>query len=221
LSLDPLDKKYPNISPYSSFKNNPIFYVDVNGDDILIYCSEDKTTPILRIETNLYKEEYVVTLPDFIDCSLLEELALSYELDNKGDATLISLDASFAFGGGATGGFSVVFINEGRDKGGVFLYTQAGGTIGLDFNESNSEKLGLSRGTFEGKSQGVTASAWYYSGGHIKSYVDGEWHENPVAPKPDILYECNLDGAGVGAPAGVAFFATSAELIGIIVEPTK
>lgn len=33
LSLDPLMHKYPNISPYAAFNNNPIYFVDPQGDD--------------------------------------------------------------------------------------------------------------------------------------------------------------------------------------------
>jgi len=31
LSLDPLYNKYPNISPYAAFANNPVIYIDPDG----------------------------------------------------------------------------------------------------------------------------------------------------------------------------------------------
>lgn len=34
-SLDPMKGKYPNMSPYVAFGNNPIFYTDPKGDDIV------------------------------------------------------------------------------------------------------------------------------------------------------------------------------------------
>jgi RHS repeat-associated protein len=42
-SLDPLAEKYYNASPYSSFGNNPILYIDPDGRDIVIsYINGDK-----------------------------------------------------------------------------------------------------------------------------------------------------------------------------------
>ena len=42
-SLDPLTEKYYNASPYSSFGNNPILYIDPDGRDIVIsYMNGDK-----------------------------------------------------------------------------------------------------------------------------------------------------------------------------------
>lgn len=227
LSLDPLDKKYPNFSPYCSFKDNPLYYVDVKGDDIVVYCSDDKTTPILTIVTDLYKGEY--TLPDWIDCRLLVGTE-TYELEPfTGDAYLISFDASFALGGGASAGFSIAIINSGEDLGGVFLYGQAGGTIGLEggvsvvggeihFNEDNSAKKDLTRNTFEGKSQGASGSFFWFSTSTIKSYVDNEWHEN-LDERPDILYEGTLVGGGAGA--GGAFYYTEAKLLETIIQPIE
>lgn len=33
---DPLQAKYPHISPYAAFGNNPILYIDINGKEIII-----------------------------------------------------------------------------------------------------------------------------------------------------------------------------------------
>ncbi|MBL0095414.1 MAG: hypothetical protein IPP46_02170 [Bacteroidetes bacterium] len=47
LSVDPLHKKYPNISPYVFCANNPIIYIDKDGRDYeLIVNSKDKTIVI-------------------------------------------------------------------------------------------------------------------------------------------------------------------------------
>ncbi len=44
LSVDPLHKKYPNLSPYVFCANNPIIYIDKDGRDYeLIVNSKDKT----------------------------------------------------------------------------------------------------------------------------------------------------------------------------------
>ncbi|MBI9035497.1 MAG: RHS repeat-associated core domain-containing protein [Bacteroidales bacterium] len=57
LACDPLMKKYPNLSPYNSFNNNPIYYVDPSGKSGVAYKT-DKTNkegkPILRVVSNIY-----------------------------------------------------------------------------------------------------------------------------------------------------------------------
>jgi len=228
ISIDPEFKKYSNISPYCSFIGNPLYYVDIKGDDIIIYCSSNSTTPILTIVTDKYKGEY--TLPDWINCSSIDGLDKTYELKPfTSDAFLVTLDASFSFGGGALGGFSVAFINSGIDDGGVFLYGQAGPTIGMeggvavvggsiDFNENNSKKLELGRDTFEGKSQGASGSFGWFTITTIKSYVDGEWHSN-FDKRSDILYEGTLVGGGVGG--GGNFYFSKGDLLAPIIEPDK
>lgn len=37
LSLDPLQKKYPSLSPYNFAANSPLYFVDVDGKDIFVY----------------------------------------------------------------------------------------------------------------------------------------------------------------------------------------
>ncbi|MBK7108192.1 MAG: RHS repeat-associated core domain-containing protein [Chitinophagales bacterium] len=37
MSVDPLQRKYPNLSPYSGFGNNPVLIVDVDGRENFIY----------------------------------------------------------------------------------------------------------------------------------------------------------------------------------------
>jgi hypothetical protein len=41
-TTDILEKKYPSISPYSGFNNNPIIYNDINGQDWIITTTFDK-----------------------------------------------------------------------------------------------------------------------------------------------------------------------------------
>jgi RHS repeat-associated protein len=50
LSLDPLMDKYPDISPYASYANNPIFFIDVDGDSIGIYTI-DKNGNFTHVKT--------------------------------------------------------------------------------------------------------------------------------------------------------------------------
>jgi len=42
LSVDPLESKYPSLSPYSFAGNNPILFVDPNGEDILIHYLDEE-----------------------------------------------------------------------------------------------------------------------------------------------------------------------------------
>ncbi len=48
LSLDPLQKKYPGISPYAYCANNPIMYIDPDGREIIIPNKADRE-PILKM----------------------------------------------------------------------------------------------------------------------------------------------------------------------------
>jgi hypothetical protein len=44
LSLDPLMKKYPNMSPYIFTANNPVIYVDYDGKDFILKIEGNKMT---------------------------------------------------------------------------------------------------------------------------------------------------------------------------------
>lgn len=43
LSTDPLQAKYPDLSPYNFTANNPIVFVDPNGKEIIIYYGNNQT----------------------------------------------------------------------------------------------------------------------------------------------------------------------------------
>ena len=42
LSVDPLQKKYPNLSPYNFVANNPLLFIDPDGRDIILYDKAGK-----------------------------------------------------------------------------------------------------------------------------------------------------------------------------------
>ncbi|MFM7638349.1 MAG: RHS repeat domain-containing protein [Bacteroidota bacterium] len=42
LSIDPLMAKYPHISPYAAFGNNPILFIDVDGKEIKVHREKDE-----------------------------------------------------------------------------------------------------------------------------------------------------------------------------------
>lgn len=44
LSLDPLQAKYPNLSPYNGFENNPIYFADPDGKDAKVTINKNLIT---------------------------------------------------------------------------------------------------------------------------------------------------------------------------------
>ncbi len=61
LSIDPLAKSYPSISPYNHVANNPVLYVDPDGERIVIWYykkGEDKPTPYVLTAKNLKTSQY-------------------------------------------------------------------------------------------------------------------------------------------------------------------
>jgi hypothetical protein len=58
-NVDPLSNKYPNISPYSSFNNNPIIYKDPDGNDAIISITpgENGNNGTIVVTTIFYVEK--------------------------------------------------------------------------------------------------------------------------------------------------------------------
>ncbi len=70
LSLDPLASKYPAISPYVAFADNPIFFVDKDGREIWIYePNSDKAYLYCPNDTKIDEStsEYVKTVVKTLD----------------------------------------------------------------------------------------------------------------------------------------------------------
>ncbi|MFC4230253.1 RHS repeat-associated core domain-containing protein [Parasediminibacterium paludis] len=57
LSLDPLMKNYPSLSPYNGFGNNPIIMKDPDGRDIVYFNRQGQE--VLRIQSSTRFETYV------------------------------------------------------------------------------------------------------------------------------------------------------------------
>jgi RHS repeat-associated protein len=55
LSRDPLEAKYPSLSPYNFVNNNPIIYVDVDGKDFVITIDQKNKT--ITISEKYYIED--------------------------------------------------------------------------------------------------------------------------------------------------------------------
>ena len=57
LSVDPLTKKFPNLSPYMYSENSPIVIIDKEGESGVAYTTDKKNEngkPILRVVSNVY-----------------------------------------------------------------------------------------------------------------------------------------------------------------------
>ena len=51
LSVDPLEKEFPDLSPYCAMGNNPIFLVDKDGRKIVVYSKKDQKTVLKMINS--------------------------------------------------------------------------------------------------------------------------------------------------------------------------
>jgi RHS repeat-associated protein len=227
MSVDPEASIYPDISPYVSYLNSPIWFIDENGDSIKIFNSNNLKKPVLVVATDLYVADII--LPNAFSFNG-PELILDFEGTNKSDAFMVNFDAGFSLMGGAQVGVSLVFIEEGQDAGGVFLYRQGGPNIGaaigaelvagdIDFNEENSAGSQLNRFTFEGKSQGGGGGISTFSIRNTYAYTDGEWHYKPFMKRPDKVYEGVLTGVGIGG--GGTYEFNDAALFSVVVDPPK
>jgi RHS repeat-associated protein len=227
LSIDPKASKYPHSSPYASMGNNPLLFIDQNGEDILVYLvysdGARSKEPLIRIISDQYVHDFSVQtqLPNlekpFGDPLLVNPFpaplpTLTYDFRPiegamSSDAYMINAEAGFSFGGGMSGGLSAVLINKGEDQG-FHLYANIGGQFGLDagvgisagpidFNETNSANRALNHQAFEGWSQGGSVGYGGVSATTMNSYVDGKPHV-PFFEKSESLYQGVLMGTGVG-----------------------
>lgn len=69
-NIDPLAAKYPNMSPYNAFANNPILFVDPGGDTFRIYYEE----------TNAKTGETRLTYVDFNGVTAIAESGAVYTM---------------------------------------------------------------------------------------------------------------------------------------------
>ncbi len=52
LNVDPMSEKYANLSPYNYCANNPVLFVDPNGEDIVIHYKENSSNKVYRFTGN-------------------------------------------------------------------------------------------------------------------------------------------------------------------------
>ena len=146
----------------------------------------------------------------------------------KSDAFVIDAGAGFAFGGGPAISFSAIHINKGKDEGWHF-YQNSGPRYGLDigvgvqagvidFKENNSKGAALTKGVFEGKSQGWNFGAGTGSVATLNSYTDNQWHG--LFKAGELLYEGVMVGGGPEQPSlpglefGVSRYLSDSKLLG-------
>lgn len=55
LSLDPLIKKYPNLTPYNSLENSPLFFKEDNGEDAVVTITP--TTIVVSTKIFIYGKD--------------------------------------------------------------------------------------------------------------------------------------------------------------------
>jgi hypothetical protein len=90
LSIDPLQKKYPSMSPYCSMGNNPIIFKDIDGRDIIIWYKD-----ALGNDAS-YKYGSGIKLPDndFVKSTVAILDQLKSDKNTKGIVGQISRDKS-------------------------------------------------------------------------------------------------------------------------------
>ncbi len=96
LSVDPLQKKYPNESPYAFVSDNPIFYKDADGKEKIVtitILNKDGSKTILKMVDKNYFNYHTVKgtfSTAYQDRDHKESISLNYIVDNSGDQPIIT-----------------------------------------------------------------------------------------------------------------------------------
>lgn len=87
LSIDPLAHKFPSMSPYNAFANNPILFVDMDGREGTIYISVLKTKegkPVLdKVDLKVVREKLIKTYQDRYNVDIDVKFDLSGKVFSK------------------------------------------------------------------------------------------------------------------------------------------
>ena len=230
LSVDPRMSKYPSCSPYVFALNSPLTHIDPEGDTVRIYLSGNSIKPVLQINTPDANVDF--TLPADFKLAAASIKPVEVNIASKffdRDALILSIDAGFAFVGGATVGLAVARINTGKHAGTWAFYRQGGVTLGaslgfggtltaIDFNEQNRNRIKLSPDALKGKSQGHSVSIGI-SATTLTAYTDGNYCTNFDCG--EVLYEGDGVGWGVGAKVGYQYYFTDSSIIGIVSQANQ
>jgi len=151
LSVDPMLKKYPHLSPFVAMGNSPILIIDYDGRDIVIYYEDgNKKVAVFTVITNLEVEIILNNeiLPDLAKDAFgsqnwkgpvfkgpkLNNLNKNLWGDFKSDAKMITLGASATAVLSGVIELDIVTINpnyESSDAGKTFAYITVGAGFGL------------------------------------------------------------------------------------------
>jgi RHS repeat-associated protein len=85
LSLDPLEKRYPSMSPYAAYNNNPIYWIDpsgAGGEATVKTNSAGKTTATVESTVYVYTDKSDV---DIVAFAKVLEASLNQQLNAKNE----------------------------------------------------------------------------------------------------------------------------------------
>ncbi|MFZ4798293.1 MAG: RHS repeat-associated core domain-containing protein [Bacteroidia bacterium] len=250
LSLDPKSKEYPQITPYSFSGNNPLYFIDKKGADIIVYFAEDKLKkyPVLVVKTAEFNQTF--TLPQGMRETVMSkydpgqifpttpiintELPAATKSNQtiQPDANTRSLGGEVVAIGGFYASFDLVTINKGDDKGGTFAYLTFGAGFGAeagvsysqgitDFFESPSARL--SSTAFEGASKIVDGGIGLVGASSTTGYAESDI--NCPLPFTDCGYTPTYNtfstSVGTGMEFGAGVYNTQSTKIGTLIKPDK
>jgi RHS repeat-associated protein len=179
MNIDPRAEEYNFQSPYAFANNNPILFIDINGEgvaDIIIRARSEKSNGDY-VAIAVIKTEIVATIDldlDVASAPLIDGVTGAEkpieingnQIDPKADAIGISVTGSASIGYGEGKAKSVVAFVNGTDKGKVFEYNvdlknaglEASGTLAFDqyFAQGNVAKF--NKNTLEGSEVGIDLS---------------------------------------------------------------
>lgn len=131
LSLDPLQKKYPDLSPYNYCINNPIYLKDMKGKDVYVFDKDKNIVAVLRtnykdiaIQINYKLSTGIVPVVQKTT-NILYSQHKSYD-----DAFVIGIAGSVGYKASVVMGAEIVLFTRGKDAGQPFVYSYVGGNLG-------------------------------------------------------------------------------------------
>jgi len=209
LSIDRFSDKYPTLSPYHYCANNPIKYIDVNGDSTIYYSesgrhlftSHDKMQNALVIIKDKDVQNFVKTGTEFLKAGQADTdnanivgrmMGTEYMLDdfydwldNEVDGEWLSNSSGERTGWRAEKG-SMLFDDNGRIR--IGSKVGVGDHDRIFWNQDYGEvDQGSVSKVHSHSNVGLTSYKTYYSG---RSYADSKSHNTPTNYM-DVIVEIN------------------------------